>query len=124
VFKAASKRSAYHVTKDGLHPGSALDHYERGTRWVGRHQRAMRDQHADRCAQQECSCCLAREERGPGERERERVSSLHSLLFTFLSSSHSLLLFSSLSSRVEEREREVKRREEKREERRRECVCV
>ena len=48
VFKAIGKNSAYHITQDGIKPGSSLDHYERETRWVDRHQKAEKDQRKQR----------------------------------------------------------------------------
>ena len=50
VFKAIGKNSAYHITQDGIKPGSSLDHYERETRWVDRHQKAEKDQRKQRQA--------------------------------------------------------------------------
>ena len=40
--------TAYHVTKDGIHPGSSIDFYERETRWVERYQTAEKEQKKDR----------------------------------------------------------------------------
>lgn len=42
--------TAYHVTKDGIHPGSSIDFYETETRWVGRYQNAEKQQKKDRAA--------------------------------------------------------------------------
>ncbi len=50
VFKATGPTSAYHVTQDGIKPGSTLDHYERETRWVDRHQKAEKEQNKRRSA--------------------------------------------------------------------------
>ena len=49
-FKAQGKNSAYHVTQDGIKPGSTLDHYERETRWVDRYQNAEKAQKKQRSA--------------------------------------------------------------------------
>lgn len=48
VFKATSVNSSYHITKDGINPGSTLDHFERETRWIDRHQQAAKDHKAAR----------------------------------------------------------------------------
>lgn len=50
VFKASGPTSAYHITQDGIKPGSTLDHYERETRWVDRHQKAEKQQKKQRAA--------------------------------------------------------------------------
>jgi Ca2+-binding EF-hand superfamily protein len=41
-MQATGPSSAFFITKDGLNPGSALDMYERGTRWVDRYQQSRK----------------------------------------------------------------------------------
>lgn len=62
VFKATGQNSAYHITQDGIKPGSTLDHYERETRWVDRHQKAEKEQKKQRS--------MARQERKAANQER------------------------------------------------------
>jgi hypothetical protein len=50
LFKASGPTSAYHITQDGIKTGSTLDHYERETRWVDRHQKAEKEQKKQRSA--------------------------------------------------------------------------
>eukprot|EP01052_Picozoa_sp_SAG31_P021553 SAG31_NODE_1673_length_7560_cov_3.528749_5_plen_391_part_00 len=40
--------TAYHVTKDGISPGSSIDFYETETRWVDRYNNAAKQQKKDR----------------------------------------------------------------------------